>query len=115
MTRPLFIAAVLLALALALVACGGGGTNNGDGVWEYVATVCANGGCPTPAPWELPTATPNGRPTADATATPETLICPPPVDGHRVLCLIAPEATAAALATAAADGMATSATQEAQP
>ena len=48
MTRPLFIAAVLLALAL--VACGGGGTNNGDGVWEYVATVCANGGCPTPAP-----------------------------------------------------------------
>ena len=113
MTRPLFIAAVLLALAL--VACGGGGTNNGDGVWEYVATVCANGGCPTPAPWELPTATPNGIPTPAVTATPETLICPPPVDGHRVLCLIAPEATAAALATAAADGMATSATQEAQP
>ena len=109
MTRPLFIAAVLLALAL--VACGGG-TNNGDGVWEYVATVCANGGCPTPAPWELPTATPNGIPTPAVTATPETLICPPPVDGHRVLCLIAPEATASALATAAAEGMAT---QEVQP
>ena len=114
MTRtPVLAAAVLLALAL--VACGGGGTNNGDGVWEYVATVCANGGCPTPAPWELPTATPNGRPTADATATAETLVCPPPVDGHRVLCLIAPEATASALATAAAEGMATAATMEAQP
>lgn len=113
MTRPtLFIAALLLALAL--VACGGG-TNNGDGVWEYVATACADNRCPTPAPWELPTATPNGRPTADATATAKTLVCPPPVDGHRVLCLIAPEATAAALATAAAEGMATAATMEAQP
>ena len=62
----------------------------------------------TPGP---PTATPP----PPTTPTPMTLNCPPPTeDGHRVLCLIVEPAEAAALATAAAVGMATRATAEIQ-
>lgn len=109
MKRTIFIILAVAAVAFGMVAGFFQASRENEAAAGVVATENARW-----VEWTSQTPGPlTGRPGPEA--TPHTLNCPPPTaEGYRIFCLIVEPEEAAALATAAAVGMATRATAEIQ-